>query len=93
MGYKARFFGADAEAAARVLGIGCFPDHNFLTASGGVGCSLARWPAHCSGDGLLGAASGAAAPSQPWVSGGWHTAVVMGLVGAAFWTAAPSKAG
>ncbi|GAB4814960.1 hypothetical protein N2152v2_002006 [Parachlorella kessleri] len=33
VGYKMRFFGADAEAASRVLGIGCFPDHNFLTAS------------------------------------------------------------
>ena len=34
VGYKMRFFGSDAEAASRVLGIGCFPDHNFLTASG-----------------------------------------------------------
>lgn len=27
VGYKMRFFGDDAQAASRVLGIGCFPDH------------------------------------------------------------------
>ena len=32
-GYKYRFFGEDAEVAARVLKIGCFPDHHFKTAS------------------------------------------------------------
>ncbi|RAL51406.1 unnamed protein product [Cuscuta campestris] len=33
VGYKYRFFGADAENAARVLGIYAHMDHNFLTAS------------------------------------------------------------
>ncbi|KAK9103326.1 hypothetical protein Sjap_020580 [Stephania japonica] len=33
VGYKFRFFGEDAEAAARVLGIYAHMDHNFLTAS------------------------------------------------------------
>lgn len=33
VGYKYRFFGADAENAARVLGIYAYMDHNFLTAS------------------------------------------------------------
>lgn len=32
-GYKYRFFGEDAEIASKVLRIGCFPDHNFMTAS------------------------------------------------------------
>ena len=36
------FFGEDAEAAARVLGLYCYPDHNFLTASIPVG----RLPVH-----------------------------------------------
>ncbi len=30
-GYKVRFFGVDAEAASRALGIGAWPDRNFLT--------------------------------------------------------------
>lgn len=33
VGYKYRFFGEDAENAARVLGIYAHMDHNFLTAS------------------------------------------------------------
>lgn len=33
VGYKFRFFGEDAEIAARVLGIYAHVDHNFLTAS------------------------------------------------------------
>ncbi|PON66417.1 DNA mismatch repair [Trema orientale] len=33
VGYKYRFFGEDAETAARVLGIYAHMDHNFLTAS------------------------------------------------------------
>ncbi|KII88995.1 hypothetical protein PLICRDRAFT_160002 [Plicaturopsis crispa FD-325 SS-3] len=33
VGYKYRFFGADAQVAAKELGIVCFPDRNFLTAS------------------------------------------------------------
>lgn len=33
VGYKYRFFGGDAETAARVLGIFAHYDHNFLTAS------------------------------------------------------------
>ncbi|KAG9441136.1 hypothetical protein H6P81_016990 [Aristolochia fimbriata] len=33
VGYKYRFFGEDAETAARVLGIFAYVDHNFLTAS------------------------------------------------------------
>ncbi|KAF5743544.1 DNA mismatch repair protein MSH3 isoform X1 [Tripterygium wilfordii] len=33
VGYKFRFFGEDAEIAARVLGIYCHVDHNFMTAS------------------------------------------------------------
>ncbi|KAK8952427.1 DNA mismatch repair protein MSH3 [Platanthera zijinensis] len=33
VGYRYRFFGQDAEAAARVLGIVAHPDHNFVTAS------------------------------------------------------------
>lgn len=33
VGYKYRFFGEDAEKAARVLGIYAHMDHNFLTAS------------------------------------------------------------
>lgn len=33
VGYKCRFFGEDAENAARVLGIYAHMDHNFLTAS------------------------------------------------------------
>ncbi|KAL3653498.1 hypothetical protein CASFOL_003179 [Castilleja foliolosa] len=33
VGYKYRFFGADAENAARTLGIYAYMDHNFLTAS------------------------------------------------------------
>ncbi|PKI52049.1 hypothetical protein CRG98_027465 [Punica granatum] len=33
VGYKYRFFGEDAEAAARVLGIYAHMDHNFMTAS------------------------------------------------------------
>ncbi|KAJ7969977.1 DNA mismatch repair protein MSH3 [Quillaja saponaria] len=33
VGYKCRFFGEDAEIAARVLGIYAHMDHNFLTAS------------------------------------------------------------
>ncbi|XP_075494958.1 LOW QUALITY PROTEIN: DNA mismatch repair protein MSH3-like [Primulina tabacum] len=33
VGYKYRFFGEDAESAARVLGIYAHMDHNFLTAS------------------------------------------------------------
>ena len=32
-GYKYRFFGEDAEVAAKALNIGCFQDHNFHTAS------------------------------------------------------------
>ncbi|XP_038661311.1 DNA mismatch repair protein Msh3 isoform X1 [Scyliorhinus canicula] len=32
-GYKYRFFGEDAEIAARELNINCHPDHNFMTAS------------------------------------------------------------
>ncbi|KAL6067844.1 Mismatch repair protein msh3 [Balamuthia mandrillaris] len=32
-GYKYRFFGKDAEIASKVLSIGCFPSHNFMTAS------------------------------------------------------------
>ncbi|XP_068785201.1 DNA mismatch repair protein Msh3 isoform X4 [Struthio camelus] len=32
-GYKYRFFGEDAEIAARELNIYCHPDHNFMTAS------------------------------------------------------------
>lgn len=32
-GYKYRFFGEDAEVASKLLRIGCFPDHNFMTAS------------------------------------------------------------
>ena len=32
-GYKYRFFGEDAEIASKELKIGCFPDHNFVTAS------------------------------------------------------------
>ena len=32
-GYKYRFFGEDAEIASKVLRIGCFPDHNFMTGS------------------------------------------------------------
>ena len=32
-GYKYRFFGEDAKTASKVLNIGCFPDHNFFTAS------------------------------------------------------------
>ncbi|KAM4808278.1 DNA mismatch repair protein Msh3 [Rhinophrynus dorsalis] len=32
-GYKYRFFGEDAEIAARELNIFCHPDHNFMTAS------------------------------------------------------------
>uniref|UniRef100_A0A4W3I9U7 DNA mismatch repair protein MSH3 n=1 Tax=Callorhinchus milii TaxID=7868 RepID=A0A4W3I9U7_CALMI len=32
-GYKYRFFGEDAEIAARELNICCHPDHNFMTAS------------------------------------------------------------
>lgn len=32
-GYKYRFFGEDAEIAAKVLKITCNPDHNFMTAS------------------------------------------------------------
>ncbi|KJE98041.1 DNA mismatch repair protein Msh3 [Capsaspora owczarzaki ATCC 30864] len=32
-GYKFRFFGDDAEIAAKELSIGCFPSHNFMTAS------------------------------------------------------------
>lgn len=32
-GYKYRFFGDDAEIAARELNIYCHPDHNFMTAS------------------------------------------------------------
>ncbi|KAK7482631.1 hypothetical protein BaRGS_00026130 [Batillaria attramentaria] len=32
-GYKYRFFGTDAEVAAKVLKIFCHPDHNFMTAS------------------------------------------------------------
>ena len=32
-GYKYRFFGEDAEVAAKVLKISCYPDHNFATAS------------------------------------------------------------
>lgn len=33
VGYKLRFFGRDAECAADALGVMCFPDRNFLTAS------------------------------------------------------------
>ena len=33
VGYKLRFFGQDAECAAESLGVMCFPDRNFLTAS------------------------------------------------------------
>ncbi|KAK8951897.1 DNA mismatch repair protein MSH3 [Platanthera zijinensis] len=33
VGYRYRFFGQDADAAARVLGIVAHPDHNFVTAS------------------------------------------------------------
>lgn len=33
VGYKYRFFGSDAETAARVLNIFAHYDHNFLTAS------------------------------------------------------------
>lgn len=33
VGYRYRFFGEDAEIAARVLGIYAHVDHNFLTAS------------------------------------------------------------
>ena len=32
-GYKYRFFGEDVKTASKVLNIGCFPDHNFFTAS------------------------------------------------------------
>ena len=32
-GYRYRFFGEDAEVAAKELKIGCFPDHNFLSSS------------------------------------------------------------
>lgn len=32
-GYKFRFFGEDAEVAAKNLNIYCFADHNFMTAS------------------------------------------------------------
>jgi DNA mismatch repair protein MSH3 len=32
-GYKYRFFGEDAEIAAKELDIFCHPDHNFMTAS------------------------------------------------------------
>ena len=32
-GYKYKFFGEDAEIASKVLNIGCFPDHNFMSAS------------------------------------------------------------
>lgn len=32
-GYRYRFFDEDAEVASKVLKIGCFPDHNFNTAS------------------------------------------------------------
>ena len=32
-GYRYRFFGEDAELAAKVLKISCYPDHNFVTAS------------------------------------------------------------
>ncbi len=32
-GYRYKFFGEDAEIASKVLSIGCFPDHNFMTAS------------------------------------------------------------
>eukprot|EP00775_Hariotina_reticulata_P004120 gene4120-4366_t len=33
VGYKFRMFGEDAQIASQELGIYCFPDHNFLTAS------------------------------------------------------------
>jgi DNA mismatch repair protein MSH3 len=33
VGYKFRFFGDDAQAAAAELGLYAYPDHNFLTAS------------------------------------------------------------
>lgn len=33
VGYKYRFFGEDAENAARVCGIFSYPDRNFMTAS------------------------------------------------------------
>ena len=32
-GYKYKLFDEDARIASRVLQIGCFPDHNFVTAS------------------------------------------------------------
>jgi hypothetical protein len=38
----ARFFGEDAEAAARELGLHAYPDHNFLTAS----IPVQRLPVH-----------------------------------------------
>ncbi|KIY97568.1 DNA mismatch repair protein Msh3 [Monoraphidium neglectum] len=42
VGYKMRFFGEDAEAAARELGLHAYPDHNFLTAS----IPVQRLPVH-----------------------------------------------
>ncbi|KAI8469096.1 MAG: muts domain V-domain-containing protein [Monoraphidium minutum] len=42
VGYKMRFFGEDAEAAARVLGLHAYPDHSFLTAS----IPVPRLPVH-----------------------------------------------
>ncbi|GMH38216.1 hypothetical protein BSKO_06100 [Bryopsis sp. KO-2023] len=33
VGYKMRFFGEDAEIAAKCCNIYCYPDHNFMTAS------------------------------------------------------------
>ena len=33
VGYKYRFFGEDAEIAARECNIFCYPDRNFMTAS------------------------------------------------------------
>ena len=33
VGYKMRFFGDDAEVAASVCNIFCYPDRNFMTAS------------------------------------------------------------
>lgn len=42
VGYKFRFFGEDAEVAARLCNIMAFPDRNFLSAS----CPVHRLPVY-----------------------------------------------
>lgn len=60
-----RFFGEDAEAAARVLGLWCYADHSFLTAS----VPVPRLPVHVRRLVQAGYKVGQGAGGR---RGGWH---------------------